>query len=136
MTSNSHNARGRQRKSSTGEARTKVIQVCVSETEQQCIKDRAGSLSMSEFLLRAGLGQSIPQRRRSLPVPEVNRRVYMELGNVSNNLNQIARACNQAVQLGQSIEVDSDVIRQMLAQMKEIRLAVIGAEVDQEYDDD
>jgi Bacterial mobilisation protein (MobC) len=127
----------RKRKSSTGELKDKTIRVCVTQSEYESIQKRAGLLSMSEYLLRLGLGHPIPQRRRPRPVPQINRLSYLELGNISNNLNQIARACNQALQLGQRCNVNVDsFLPSLLAEIKTIRLTIIGAEVDQEYDDD
>jgi Bacterial mobilisation protein (MobC) len=127
----------RKRQSATGELKDKTIRVCVTPSEYESIQKRSGLLSMSEYLLRLGLGQPIPQRRSPRPVPQINRLSYLELGNISNNLNQIARACHHALQLGQGCDVDLDsFLPSLLAEIKAIRLAMIGADVDQDDDDD
>jgi Bacterial mobilisation protein (MobC) len=127
----------RKRRSATGELKDKTIRVCVTQSEYESIRQRAGLLSMSEYLLQLGLGHPIPQRRRPKPVPQINRLSYLELGNISNNLNQIARACHQSLQRGQRFQVDLDAfLPSLLAEIKSIRLAMIGAEVDQDYEDD
>ncbi|BAU15919.1 hypothetical protein LEP3755_64850 (plasmid) [Leptolyngbya sp. NIES-3755] len=126
----------RKRKSPTGEARTQAVRVHMSPTEQQCIQDKAGSLSLSEYLLTAGLGQSVPQRRQRLRVPEVNRLTYVELGKISGHLNQIAKACHVAVQNGRSCDVDTNEIEDSVVAIRKIRLEVIAATVDIEDADE
>jgi hypothetical protein len=104
----------RKRQSATGELKDKTIRVCVTPSEYESIQKRSGLLSMSEYLLS-----------------------YLELGNISNNLNQIARACHHALQLGQGCDVNLDsFLPSLLAEIKAIRLAMIGADVDQDDDDD
>ncbi len=124
----------RKRKSPTGEVRDKHITVWVSESERSYLDDRAGSLSMSEYLLQAGLGQPIPQRRSRPRVPEMNRLIYLELGRISNNLNQLAKASNTATQANQSCKIDLTVIAELKTQIKEIRLAVIA--IDPHHEDE
>ncbi|KAM3099275.1 MobC family plasmid mobilization relaxosome protein [Phormidesmis sp. 146-12] len=124
----------RQRKSPTGEVRDKHITVWVSESERAYLVDRSGSLSMSEYLLQAGLGQTIPQRRSRPRVPEINRLIYLELSRISNNLNQIAKACNIAIQTNQSCKIDLTTIAQLNTQIKEIRTAVMA--IDPSHEDE
>ncbi len=124
----------RKRKSPTGEVRDKHITVWVSESERSYLDDRAGSLSMSEYLLKAGLGQPVPQRRSRPRVPEMNRLIYLELGRINNNLNQIARASNLATHTYQSCKIDPTVIAELKTQIKEIRLAVMA--IDPNHEDE
>lgn len=126
----------RQRKSPTGELRTVAIPVYMSPSERQDLGARAGSLSLSEYLLVAGLGQSVPRRRQPLPVPELNRLMYLELEKVSRNLNQMVRACHIAVQQGQGCNVNSDDITAIVTMIQRLRLDVIAATIDLEDEDD
>jgi hypothetical protein len=125
----------RQRKSPTGELRTVAIPVYMSPTERENLGERAGSLSLSEYLLMTGLGQYVSQRRQRLPVPELNRLIYLELEKVSRNLNQIAQACYVAVQGGRNCNVDIDEIAAAIMTIQRIRLEVIAATVNLEDED-
>ena len=80
----------RKRKSPTGELKTKTIRVCVTEAEYHAIHARARSFSMSEYLLKCGLGETIRPQRRHPSVPEVNRLTYIELGKIAAAVEQIA----------------------------------------------
>ncbi len=80
----------RKRKSPTGELKTKTIRVCVTEAEYHAIQARARSFSMSEYLLKCGLGETIPLRRQHPMVPEVNRLTYIELGRIAAAVEHIA----------------------------------------------
>ncbi|MBD1822938.1 plasmid mobilization relaxosome protein MobC [Cyanobacteria bacterium FACHB-DQ100] len=126
----------RQRKSPTGELRTLAVPVYMSSTERQNLGERAGSLSLSEYLLMAGLGQHVPQRRQPLPVPELNRLTYLELEKIGRNLNQISKACHVAIRDGRGCNVNSDEIEAIIAMIRQLRLEVIAATIDVETEDD
>ena len=126
----------RQRKSPTGELRTLAIPVYVSPTERQNLGARAGSLSLSEYLLMTGLGEHVSQRRQPLPVPELNRLIYLELEKMNRNLNQIAKACSVAVQSGQNCNVNLYEIEAIVAIIHRIRLEVIAATINLEDEED
>lgn len=126
----------RQRKSPTGELRTLAVPVYMSATERQDLGERAGSLSLSEYLLMAGLGQYVSQRRQRLPVPELNRLTYLELEKIGRNLNQIAKACHIAVRGGRDCNVNSSEIETIVATIRQLRLEVIAATIDLETEDD
>lgn len=126
----------RQRKSPTGELRTLAVPVYMSSTERQNLGERAGSLSLSEYLLMVGLGQHVPQRRQRLPVPELNRLTYLELEKIGRNLNQIAKACHVAIRDGQGCNVNRDEIEAIVAMIRQLRLEVIAATINVETEDD
>lgn len=126
----------RQRKSPTGELRTLAVPVYMSSTERQNLGERAGSLSLSEYLLITGLGQHVPQRRQRLPVPELNRLTYLELEKIGRNLNQIAKACHVAIRDGRGCNVNSDEIETIVAMIRQLRLEVIAATINVETEDD
>jgi hypothetical protein len=112
-----------------------AIPVYMSPTERETLGERAGSLSLSEYLLMAGLGHYVSQRRQRLPVPELNRLIYLELEKVSRNLNQIAKACHVAVQRGCNCDVDTNEIAAVIVTIQRIRLEVIAATIDLEDED-
>jgi Bacterial mobilisation protein (MobC) len=125
----------RQRKSPTGELRTLAVPVYMSSTERQDLGERAGSLSLSEYLLMAGLGQYVSQRRQRLPVPELNRLTYLELEKIGRNLNQIAKACHIAVHSGRDCNMNGNEIEAIVATIRQLRLEVIAATINVETED-
>ncbi|WP_430688298.1 plasmid mobilization protein [Leptolyngbya sp. AN03gr2] len=126
----------RQRKSSTGELRTLAVPVYMTPTERQDLGERAGSLSLSEYLLMTGLGQHVSQRRQRLPVPELNRLTYLELQKIGQNLNQIAKACRVAVSGERDCNVNRNEIEAIVAIIRQLRLEVIAATINLEIEGD
>ena len=122
----------RKRKSATGEIRDKAIRVHLSATELLYLQERAGALSLSEYLLKAGLGQAIPQRRQPQPVPQLNREMLLELGKIGGNLNQIARMCNLSLQRGVTCNVDLQVILELQAAIQTLSQRICGIEPTEE----
>ena len=68
------------------------VKVYITEGEKQDLLDRAGALSLSEYLRRAGLGK----RSLSPPAPEINRQTYLALAEIGESLQQIAIALSQS----------------------------------------
>ncbi|MGA7937868.1 MAG: hypothetical protein WCA35_30240 [Kovacikia sp.] len=124
----------RNRKSPTGERRDRAIRVHMSATEQSYLQERAGALSLSEYLLRAGLGQSIPQRRKRQRVPLVNRELLLELGKIGGNLNQMARACSLAVRQGMGCSIDPAILRDLAAAIQRLSYQVGGIDPTEDED--
>lgn len=91
----------------------KTIKVYVSEAEKQALLDRAGALSLSDYLRRAGLG------KRSLPppAPEINRLTYLLLAGVSESLQQIAIALSQSAQPAPDLTC-IEALQQQIAQVR------------------
>jgi hypothetical protein len=113
----------RKRKSLTGELKTKIIRVCVTETEYQYIQDCAGAFSMSEYLLEIGLQRPIPERRSRQVIPKMNRLIYHELGKIQQLLQQIADSGKQEMVKGFP---DADALKQLHDQIDAVRLALAG----------
>ena len=107
-------------------AKTAVVPVRFEPAERDYIKDVAGSLSISEYIRRAALNKPIPQHRRKQRVPEVNRLTYVELGQIGNNLNQIAKACNIAIKQGQGCNIDPDIFIALSQKLDLLRLSVLA----------
>ena len=74
--------------------KTVRINVYLTENEKQILSDRAGTLSLSEYLRRAGLG------KRSLPppAPEINRLTYLLLADIGKSIQHLAIAASQSPQ--------------------------------------
>jgi Bacterial mobilisation protein (MobC) len=122
----------RKRKSATGEIRDKAIRVHLSATELLYLQERAGALSLSEYLLKAGLGQSIPQRRQPQPVPQLNREMLLELGKIGGNLNQIAKTCHLSLQRGSGCTVDLKLLVELQAAIQTLSQRICGIDLTEE----
>jgi hypothetical protein len=107
----------RKRKSPTGEVRDRHITVWMSQSERAYLRDRAGSLSLSEYFLNAGLGHSIPQRRQRQTIPEVNRAIYLELSKISQAL--------------QSNALDPTLLNDLMQQIQILRMQLINADTEE-----
>src|SRR5258708_37945704 len=69
----------------------------MTRVELQRIDERAKTrgLAISQYMVRAALGQSLPSPKAPAPpIPEVNRDTYFQLAQVGNNLTQLARWAN------------------------------------------
>ena len=86
------------------------------------IKARSARLPMSTFLRRVALSKKIEQ-----PPSEISRSQYAELARVGANLNQIAAAINAGIAHG----IDVDVINELAAQVRLLRLQLVGATGDE-----
>ncbi|AFZ04598.1 relaxase/mobilization nuclease domain-containing protein [Calothrix sp. PCC 6303] len=78
--------------------RTKIMQIRVSEVEFEMIHSRASQagLSCSELFRRNALLRPLPKRTTKIAV-----QTYVELGKIGNNINQLTKAANTAIALGQ-----------------------------------
>jgi hypothetical protein len=82
-------------KSTPADLASERISVYLTAEQKAQLDERRGCLSMSEYLLQAGLN-----RKRAQGIPEINRQVYVELGKIERTLNQIARACDSLARQG------------------------------------
>ncbi|MGK7875441.1 MAG: plasmid mobilization relaxosome protein MobC [Xenococcaceae cyanobacterium] len=94
--------------------RSNHIHIRLSDSEYHQIQAKAKQLgiSMSEFVRRAAFRRELPQ-----PLPQINIDTYSELGQIKLelnrmgiNLNQIAKACNTSVQLGEPVVVNRGLL--------------------------
>jgi hypothetical protein len=125
----------RPRKSTTGEIRDQVVPIRLSATELNYVKERAGSLSLSEFFRNAGLGQPIPQRRKRQPLPQLHREMLLELGKIGGNLNQIARICSLMMRQGMSCDLDVNVLMTLQEMIRKLCFQIGGIASDEEEDE-
>lgn len=107
------------------DVRTRTIGVRVNASEMASLEHRAQVMGMSpaQWLRHAGLSRQLPPR----PTPEINRRMYVELGKIGANLNQLARAQNFGIPAQQGT-----MLTTLLRIIREIRLNVLGVPEDAE----
>ena len=115
--------------------RTALVTIRLTPEERDYLKETAGHLSISQYVRHKVLDQQIPQttikelkRKQSQQIPEVNRLLYVELSRIGNNINQIARACNEARLTGLRTNVDPEVLKALSDKLSEVALAVIGVD--------
>ena len=75
-------------------------------------------MTAAQWLREAALSRRLP----SPPAPEINREQYAELARLSANLNQLAHAANS----GQPIIVSDAILQALTAEVKRLRLALLG----------
>lgn len=122
-------------RSDTGEVADKVIPVRMTESEHAEVKAKQGNLSQSAFMRRAALDDDIPQQRARPPVPAVNRQLYLELGQIGENLKQQADACHEALQQGQTLPLSPKTISAVADKVDQVRLALLGIDPDEDDGD-
>ncbi len=101
--------------------RASTIGVRVSPSEYAALRDKSAQMGVTpaQWLRQAALSRRLP----SPPVPAINRSVYADLARLSANLNQLAWHANR----GESVHVDADLLRQLAFEVRQLRLALIGA---------
>lgn len=105
-----------------GEAvrQAQTIQVKFSQTEIENLKAtarEAGQMSLRGFVRQAALGEMAAFRRRK-QVPEVNRKLYIELAALKQLLNErVERAWNQE---------DSEYMKKILILLQQVRKGLLG----------
>jgi hypothetical protein len=117
-------AKGGRPKNDPNAVRTATIGVRVSEREYAQLREKADQLGISpaRWLREAALARRLPPP----PVPAINREEYAELARLTGNLNQLARAANE----GRAVSVSTPLLESLMAEVKRLRLALIGAETE------
>ena len=108
------------------EKRTKAEKLRFTPMELDQIRARvpAGE-TRSGWIRRLLLNEPAPKTRKRLTAPDVDPALMRELGKMGGNLNQIARALNQANTIGESVAVVQvlavlQALEQSLEEIKEI----------------
>lgn len=90
------------------------LELRLSDSDYNQIKARAEqvNLSMSDFMRRAALRRTMPRPLAAfdLKAYQVLCKIDAQLRIVGNNLNQIAKACNSAVALGEPLVVNTGLL--------------------------
>lgn len=97
--------------------RNRYIRIYLYPEEEQLLLDQCGGLPASVYCRQKLLGGSVPRPKR--PIPEVNRQHLTQLLKLSNNLNQLSRAANKAIEVGFAPPLPKAYLLQ-LAELKEL----------------
>jgi type III secretion system FlhB-like substrate exporter len=109
-----------------------VFAIRLSPTERQKIEAKAdhAGMKLSEYLRATALKQKIPRS-----VPKINREIYIELGRIGNNINQIAKAANIAIKRGDKLNVELLQLLLLDEHLDKVRLQVLAIS-DEQVDDE
>jgi hypothetical protein len=90
------------------------LELRLSDSDYNQIKARAEqvNLSMSDFMRRAALRRAMPRPLAAfdLKAYQVLCQINAQLKTAGNNINQIAKACNSAVALGEPVVVNTGLL--------------------------
>ena len=99
------------------------LELRLSDSDYNQIKARAeqGNLSMSEFMRRAALRRTMPRPLAAfdLKAYQVLCKIDAQLKIAGNNLNQITKACNSAVILGEPVVVNTGLLESVQQLIRE-----------------
>lgn len=118
----SRRIQGGRPKGDPGAVRAATIGVRVSAGEYARLREKAGEIGMTpaQWLREAALTRRLPPP----PVPAINREQYAELARLAANVNQLAKAANE----GQRVKVAAPLLEKLTAELKRLRLALIGVD--------
>jgi hypothetical protein len=99
------------------------LELRLSDSDYNQIKARAEqvNLSMSDFMRRAALRRTLPRPLAAfdLKAYQVLCQIDAQLRIAGNNLNQITKACNSAVALGEPIVVNTGLLESVQQLIRE-----------------
>ena len=104
------------------------LELRLSDSDYNQIKARAEqvNLSMSDFMRRAALRRTMPRPLAAfdLKAYQVLCKIDAQLRIAGNNLNQIAKACNSAVALQESVVVNTGLLESVQQLIRENGAAI------------
>jgi hypothetical protein len=99
------------------------IHIRLTDSDYNQIKARAEqvNLSMSDFMRRAALRRAMPRPLAAfdLKAYQVLCQINAQLKTAGNNINQIAKACNSAVALGEPVVVNTGLLKSVQQLIRE-----------------
>jgi len=99
------------------------LELRLSDSDYNQIKARAEqvNLSMSDFMRRAALRRTMPRPLAAfdLKAYQVLCQINAQLKTAGNNINQIAKACNSAVALGEPVVVNTGLLESVQQLIRE-----------------
>ena len=99
------------------------LELRLSDSDYNQIKARAEqvNLSMSDFMRRAALRRAMPRPLAAfdLKAYQVLCKIDAQLRIAGNNLNQMAKACNSAVALGEPVVVNTGLLKSVQQLIRE-----------------
>lgn len=92
--------------------------ICLTPEEKEQVRRMAeeNNLSMAELFRAKTLRNRLPRR-----VTKVAGKTYWELGQIGNNLNQLTKAINTSVLMGEPVVVDRALLEQLRDIVKQVR---------------
>jgi len=96
--------------------RTIVIAFRVTQSEYLIITNNAKTIGLStaEYIRRKCTGKSLPKKK----VDPLDRKLFVELSRMGNNLNQLARVSNSGIHDPFSISKQLEEVKMLLKQLK------------------
>ncbi|MEG3918038.1 plasmid mobilization relaxosome protein MobC [Microcoleus sp. T3_A4] len=99
------------------------LELRLSDSDYNQIKARAEqvNLSMSDFMRRAALRRALPRPLAAFDLKsyQVLCKIDAQLRIAGNNLNQMAKACNSAVALGEPVVVNTKLLESVQQLIRE-----------------
>ena len=84
----------------------KTLKIRVSEIENQEIEKRKPeNVPLADWLRDLAMGEEIQIKRQRRPVPVADPELIRHWAKIGSNINQIARALNQANKVGESVNL-------------------------------
>ncbi|WP_236721525.1 plasmid mobilization relaxosome protein MobC [Trichormus sp. NMC-1] len=98
--------------------RTIRFHICLTPEEKEQVQRMAAenSLTMAELFRAKTIKHRLPRR-----VTKVAGQTYWELGKIGNNLNQIAKAINTSVLMGEPVVVDRALLEEVRNLVRQVR---------------
>jgi hypothetical protein len=105
--------------------RTHNFPVRLSDIELEMLRSRAeeAGLSASELMRRNALMRPLPKR-----LSRVSLKTYVELGRIGNNINQLAKAANTAIKMGQPPPADPGDLSALEKLLHQCRREIVQAD--------
>jgi len=115
--------RGGRPKLDPAEARASTIGVRVSASEYASLRAKAAKMGTTpaRWLRVAALDREITP-----PVPEINSKLYGELGKLAANVHQITRRANVRDKMFFLSSEEKEILQSVYDKVEEVRLALIG----------
>ena len=103
--------------------RTRMVRIRFTEEEYEAVSQKAiaAKVTFSELVRTAALEQPLPQPRSELAIAS-----YEQLARLGNNVNQLARAANRAVNMGYEPPVTVEHWQKIYQIIKRLGLELIG----------
>lgn len=129
MNKTKHKAKGRGGRPSipSDQVRRHTIGVRVNEDERSRIQEKADRMNMApaQWLRHAALDRILPP----CPAPKLNRDMYVELGKIGTNINQLVKVANS----GKTPPV-LPAFRNLVNTIINLRLEILGVNSDSQTD--
>ena len=103
--------------------RTRMVRIRFTEDEYAAVSQKAiaSQLTLSELVRRAALEKPLPQPKSEMAIA-----TYEQLARLGNNVNQLAKAANTAVKMGEEPKVSVEHWQKVYQEIKHLGMEIIG----------